>query len=160
MNPRLIAITFLIVLAACDQKAQRSTAEQVTPKSGPAAALQKETTSVYQDAVIHLNRRAADHDRDAGRKPAQVLAFFGIEPGMTVLDLFSGGGYYSELLSYIVGTEGRVVAHSNEAYVNFVGEEFQERYADGRLTNVEILMAENNELELPAETFDAVTLMM
>ena len=38
---------------------------------------------------------------------------------MTVLDMFSGGGYYTEMLSNIVGTEGKVVAHSNKAYAEF-----------------------------------------
>ena len=69
---------------------------------------------------------------------------------MTVLDMFSGGGYYTEMLSNIVGGDGKVVAHSNQSYAQFVGDEPIVRYADSRLANVEILMAENNELELPA----------
>jgi predicted methyltransferase len=136
------------LLSACGQEAQQA-AEDST-----AAPVD------YQAAVSNPNRPAADRARDADRKPAEVLAFFGIEPGMAVLDLFSGGGYYSELLSYVVGPEGRVVSHSNAAYLNFVGDEFNERHADGRLPNVEVLMAENNELELSADTFDAVLLIL
>ena len=41
-----------------------------------------------------------------------------------------------------------------------VGDEFNERHAEGRLANVEVLMAENNELELSADTFDAVTVIL
>ena len=74
--------------------------------------------------------------------------------------MFSGGGYYTELLSYAVGNEGRVVAHTNSAYAQFVGEEATNRYADNRLANVEILFAENNELELSANEFDAVMMVL
>ena len=117
-------------------------------------------TSVYQRAVDAPGRTDADRARDAGRKPAEVLAFFGIEPGMTVLDMFSGGGYYTELLSRVVGPEGEVIAHTNSAYAQFVGEEATNRYANDRLPNVEILLAENNELRLPAETFDATLMIL
>ncbi len=148
MNPRIAPIIALLVLTACSQESQQVDEE---PLAEPVD---------YQSVLSNPNRRAADHERDAGRKPAEVLAFFAIEPGMTVLDLFSGGGYYSELLSYVVGPQGRVVAHSNAAYLNFVGDEFNERHADGRLANVEVLMAENNELELSADTFDAITVIL
>ena len=153
MKLRIIPIIALFVLAACEQNSQQPAEDQTAsePAAGPDA---------YETAVNHPSRRAADHDRDAGRKPAEVLAFFGIEPGMTVLDMFSGGGYYSELMSYVVGPDGHVVAHSNAAYVNFVGDEFNERHAEGRLANVEVLMAENNELELQAEAFDAVIMIL
>ena len=153
MNPRITPILAFLLLTACDQSPQRAAEDPVAsePAAGPA---------IYENAVTHPNRRAADHDRDARRKPDEVLAFFGIGPGMAVLDMFSGGGYYSELLSYVVGPDGRVVAHSNAAYLNFVGDEFNERHADGRLANVEVMMAENNELELPAEAFDAVMLIL
>ncbi len=153
MNPRILSIVALLALAACGQSSQQASEGQAA--SEPAAG-----TSVYEYAATHPDRRAADHDRDAGRKPVEVLGFVGIEPGMTVLDMFSGGGYYSELLSYVVGADGRVVSHNNAAYLTFVGDEFDERHAGRRLANVEVLMAENNELELPAEEFDAVTLIL
>ena len=151
MSLRIIPITLILALAACEGETQQAAQE-------PAAS--EPESAIYLDALVHPNRRAADSERDAARKPAEVLEFFGIQPGMTVLDLFSGGGYYSELLSYVVGDEGKVVAHSNAAYLGFVGDEFDERYADGRLANVEVLMAENNELELAAGTFDAVMLIL
>jgi predicted methyltransferase len=89
------------------------------------------------------------------RRPDLVLSFFEIEPGMTVLDLFSGGGYYSEILSRVVGDEGKVVAHNNGAYLTFAKDTLTARYTEGRLQNVERITAEANELELPANSFDA-----
>src|SRR5579871_1677530 len=53
-------------------------------------------------AVASPDRPADDLKLDAGRKPDQMLAFFGIAPGMQVADLFAGGGYTTELLSRAV----------------------------------------------------------
>ena len=122
----------------------------------PLAQADSRDAGVYLSAVANEARTAADVARDAGRKPAEVLSFLHIEPGMTVLDMFSGGGYYSEILSYVVGEAGSVVAHSNKAYLKFVGEEFVARYAGGRLANVDLLMAENNKLRLEPNQFDAI----
>mgnify|MGYP001818614181 CR=1 FL=1 len=116
--------------------------------------------SIYAAAVQHTERTDADRSRDSGRKPAEVLEFFGIEQGMDILDMFSGGGYYTEILSRVTGAEGSVVAHSNQAYAQFVGEEAANRFANNRLANVEILMAENQALEFPDDAFDAVMMIL
>lgn len=116
--------------------------------------------AVYATAIAKASRSDADRARDANRRPAEVLEFFGIAPGMTVLDLFSGGGYYAEILANVVGDDGMVVAQTNEAYLAYVGDEFNKRYAENRLPNVEILMAENNELGLTAGRFDAVMMVL
>jgi len=60
------------------------------------------------------SRSDADKARDAGRKPAAVVAFLGIEPGMTVVDLLAASGYYTEVLSEAVGPDGRVYALDRE----------------------------------------------
>lgn len=144
----------VLILAACGQQADESREDAAAPQ--PAAP----SISSYEAAVANQARPEADRGRDAGRKPAAVLEFLGISAGMTVLDMFSGGGYYSEILSYLVGGDGKVIAHSNQAYLNFVGDEFEQRYADDRLPNVEVLMAENNELSVAASTLDAITLVL
>lgn len=125
-----------------------------------ATAADDARADVYADALASPSRLEADAARDAGRKPDEVLAFFGIGPGMVVLDMFSGGGYYAEIMSKVVGDDGRVVAHSNSAYLNYVGDEFKARHAEGRLPNVDVLMAENNELTLDENQFDAITLVL
>ncbi|MDH5255230.1 MAG: methyltransferase domain-containing protein [Gammaproteobacteria bacterium] len=101
-------------------------------------------------------RPAADRARDRPRQSAAVLTFFRIAPGMTVLDLWSGGGYYTELLSYVVGASGRVVSHNNTPYLESAKDDLAVRFAPGRLPNVERLLAENNQLVLRAGRFDAV----
>ena len=147
----------LLALVGCGD-ARTPAAEQTTDDAAGTAAAP--TSSVYELAVAGAGRTDADRERDAGRKPGKVLEFFGIAPGTTVLDMFSGGGYYTEMLSHIVGPDGRVVAHTNSAYAAFVGDEAVNRDAVDRLANVEVLLAENNELRLPAAEFDAVMLIL
>ena len=59
-------------------------------------------------AVANSARPAADTARDSGRKPAEVLAFAGARPGQKVLELLPGGGYFTRLLSGVVGPRGHV----------------------------------------------------
>lgn len=123
-------------------------------------SLRPPSTEAIEAAINNPRRPGADRERDQQRRAGRVLEFFGIGPGMTVLDLFSGGGYYTEVLSYLVGESGKVVAHNNTPYTKFAEAEIAERYNAGRLANVERLLGENNELELPENTFDAVLMIL
>jgi predicted methyltransferase len=107
-----------------------------------------------QEAVDNPQRAEADRQRDAGRKPGEVLSFVGLMPGMTVLDVFSGGGYYSEILSHLLGSGGQVIAHYNDAYQVFSGTEFEARYANNRLTNVWTYKSEANDIDLKKGSVD------
>jgi predicted methyltransferase len=112
------------------------------------------------DAVSNTARSAEDRQRDASRKPQAVMDFFGVKPGMQVLDLFAGGGYYTELLAYAVGEAGAVVSHNNQAYLDYAKDQIAVRYADKRLPNVNALHQEVAELDLPAGSFDAAFLIL
>lgn len=111
-------------------------------------------------ALSHPDRREADRARDERSKPAQVLAFSGIKPGQTVIDVFSGGGYYTEILSRFLGANGKVIAHNNSTYVGFVAEDLKARYAEGRLANVQQVVQEANDLDVGDGIADAVFLVM
>jgi len=111
-------------------------------------------------AVSNPQRPAEDLEKDKNRKPAQVLSFFEIQPGMTVLDLFSGGGYYTEMLNSLVGEDGKVIAHTNEAYIPFSGEIYQKRYVDGRLAQTTTVITEANDLVLEENSLDAAMLVL
>jgi predicted methyltransferase len=65
-----------------------------------------------KDAVNAPDRSEADKKLDAGRQPEQMLAFFGIRPGMKVADLFAAGGYSTELLARAVGPTGTVYSQN------------------------------------------------
>lgn len=156
----LVAVTTsLFLLAACgqDRSESRSATEDPTPAPAPAEGPQG---SIYEAALASDKRPEADRASDAGRKPDEVLAFFGIAPGDVVLEMWAGGGYYTEILSHVVGENGRVYAHANTPILNFAGDDHPNRHADNRLPNTEILMAENNELALQPDSFDAVTIIL
>lgn len=113
-----------------------------------------------QQAVEHPQRPAPDKLLDKNRQPQQILTFFGLEPGMHVLDLFSGGGYYSELAAYTVGENGKVDAHNNQAYIDYIGaHKLQQRY-QGRLPNIRQVITEASEINFAAQSYDRILMIL
>lgn len=112
------------------------------------------------ESVANTTRPEKDRARDSQRLPAAVLAFFDIRAGQHVLDMYSGGGYYTELVSRIVGPSGSVTAHNNTAYAGMSASERGERYADGRLANVTELIEGDGGLTLPENAFDRVLFVL
>lgn len=64
------------------------------------------------EIVASPDRRPADRTNDLRRKPAEMLAFIGVRPGMVALDLSAGGGYTTELIARAVGPAGRAYGQS------------------------------------------------
>jgi predicted methyltransferase len=62
--------------------------------------------------VASPDRSAADRALDARRKPAELLTFIGVQPGMTALDVSAGRGYTTELIARAVGPTGKVFAQT------------------------------------------------
>ena len=62
-------------------------------------------------AVADTTRPAADTAKDADRKPADVVAFIGVKPGQTVMDIAPGGGYWTRIFSNVVGPKGKVIGY-------------------------------------------------
>ena len=62
--------------------------------------------------VASPDRSAADRTNDQRRHPEDILAFIGIKPGITALDVFAGGGYTTELLARSIGPTGKVYGQS------------------------------------------------
>ena len=91
-----------------------------------------------RDAVNATDRPAADKNLDAGRQPEQMLAFFGIQPGMKVADLWAGTGYTTELLSRTVGTSGIVYSQNPPFPPEFqqISQAWTERLKNPALKNV------------------------
>ena len=67
-------------------------------------------------AVAAKDRPAEAVALDVSRKPAQVLSFMGLKPGMKAFDLLTGTGYYAEIMGRAVGPKGSVVAYSPANY--------------------------------------------
>jgi predicted methyltransferase len=66
------------------------------------------------EAMMAPGRPADEKALDAKRKPEQVLAFFGLMPGMNVVDISAATGYYSEMLAAAVGPTGTVYAQNGQ----------------------------------------------
>jgi predicted methyltransferase len=92
------AFAFALLLAAAATPA-------VHAKPSPIAA-----------AVAAKDRPADAVKLDASRKPAAILGFMGLKPGMKTFDLLTGTGYYAEIMGRAVGPKGSVIAYSPANY--------------------------------------------
>jgi predicted methyltransferase len=113
----------------------------------------------YDAAVAQPDRTAADRQRDAIDHPAEVLRLSGIGKGMRVADILAGDGYYSELLSTLVGPRGHVLLINNAAFEKWSEGAWAKRLEGGRLPNVEHRTAELEHLGLGESSLDAVLLI-
>jgi predicted methyltransferase len=114
---------------------------------------------LYDAAVQHPGRSADDLKRDAAEHPAELLRLAGLKPGMKVADVMAATGYYSELLSYIVGPTGHVLLLNNTAYDKWSEGGWEKRLAGDRLPNVEHRTVDLEHLDLPDHSLDALILI-
>jgi len=71
-------------------------------------------------AVANQDRPDEDRQRDADRKPAEVLTFVGVKNGENVVDFIPGTGYFSRILSGAVGPQGHVYGFFPSEIANFI----------------------------------------
>jgi predicted methyltransferase len=135
------------------------TAEPAAPAQSAAATGTADVAAI-DTALANPARFAGDREQDAQRKQKDVLVFLGARPGMHVVDYFSAGGYNTELLSLIVGPEGKVIAYNNEPYRKFAGKQPDERYANNRLPNVVELTARPESASFDENSLDAALFVL
>ena len=75
-----------------------------------AATAQAADDAQLRAAVAGSHRTAANVARDGARHPYETLNFFGIKPGMTVVELWPGGGWYTEILAPYLRDNGKLIA--------------------------------------------------
>lgn len=108
-----------------------------------------------QQVLTSPDRLDSDRGRDSDRQPARVLAFSDLAEAETVLDLYAGGGWYSEIMARAIGLDGVVYAHNDELTWRFGQAELRHRTADARLPNVVRLDKVPLELiDLPDQSVD------
>jgi predicted methyltransferase len=132
----IVSATIAIVFFAIPIHAQQSPAVMATVQES--APIPPDQIPKNIKEAIAADRPADDRKLDAGRRPDQMLAFFGIAPGMQVADLFAGGGYTTELLSRAVGPTGKVYSQNGpfpEKYKK-MGEVWETRLKKPALGNV------------------------
>lgn len=112
---------------------------------------------VAEQAVASADRTQEERALDAGRHPLETFAFFGIEPGMDVVDEFAGGGHTTEILARIVGPEDSVVVQLDR----FARAPLQARLERLAVQNVTALEAElDHPVPQGAQALDAVIFIL
>jgi predicted methyltransferase len=139
------------------------TAQATVPES--AALPQDRIPQPIRDAVNATDRPATDKALDAGRQPEQMLAFFGIQPGMKVADLWAGTGYTTELLSRTVGASGMVYSQNPPFPPEFqqIAQAWTDRLKNPALKNVSAVNKSfdaNDVLPAPPGSLDVVLMNM
>lgn len=85
--------------------------------AAPLAA--QKTTPAITAALADASRPADQREKDTARKPGELLAFAGIKPGQKVADFVMGGGYWTRILSPLVGAKGKVYAYQPAEFIKF-----------------------------------------
>ena len=110
-HPSLVVAVSLLLLAACgprDEAAEPDTSEVAdgdAADSGQTAAAVTPPTTLAE-AVAGPWRPDAARARDNWRNPAETLEFFGIDPRWTVLEVWPGGGWYTDILAPWINAAG------------------------------------------------------
>ncbi len=133
------------------------------PLGTPSAALPGEPASAAAaQAVAAPDRSEADRALDAGRFPAETLAFFDIRTGMRIAELGAGGGYTTELLARVVGPTGRVYGQNPKGILErFAEKPWSERLA--KPVNVPVVRVDrefDDPLPPQAKDLDAVLIVL
>jgi predicted methyltransferase len=116
------------------------------------AASPSPTPKYIADAVADHARPAADTERDANRKPAETLAFAGVKPDDAVVELSPGKGYYTRLLSAVVGAKGSVTTVSSVPKPDAPPPPVKTIAADPHYANLHPTFQKLAEVKLPPDT--------
>lgn len=110
---RVLAILMLLSLAACQQQ---DVSEPAKPAPQAVEPEQSETTQIDPDEsdADRLTRVLENQPENLkarydDRNPRETLEFFGVEPGMTVVEALPGGGWYSRILLPYLGADGHLI---------------------------------------------------
>ena len=106
------------------------------PFAGCHAAAPQPGTTIEQ-AVADTARPAGYRAADPLRKPAETLAFSGVKAGMTVGEFYPAGGYFTRMLSDVVGPSGHIYTIENAGWNDSVKDD-QKMLAEGKWKNVSL----------------------
>lgn len=160
LSPLAMCLAISLTVAACGKSPEEAKAPEAPPPEPAAAAPAPTADAAAIDAAIaSTDRLAGDSDRDARSQPAEVLKFMELRPGQHALDYFGAGGYYTELMSRVVGADGKVIAYNNIEYRKFSEDAPVKRYGNNRLPNVTEVTTPVEAVGLEPASLDAVLFM-
>jgi predicted methyltransferase len=122
----------------------------LVPLALPLQAEEASMAARIEAQMASSGRGPYDREKDAGRKPAAMMEFFGVESGMTALDMLTGAGYSAEILSAAVGPEGTVYAQNSLLVLRLIGGEHHramlDRLEGERLANVRYIIVDPEDM--------------
>jgi predicted methyltransferase len=151
-----------LAVAACGSKSNEAAkAPEAAPAepAAPAAPAATADAAAIDASIASTERSKEDTEQDSWRRPAEVLKFMELRPGLHALDYFAASGYYTELMSRVVGADGKVIAYNNDEYRKFSGEGPTKRYGGNRLPNVTEVTSPVEAVKLDPASLDAVLFM-
>ncbi len=146
MKHLMLMAASALILAACSEAAPP--AEAPADPAAETAATEAAPAVTLADIVNSDLRSAEEKARDAWRHPAETLEFFGIEADDKVVEIWPGGGWYTNILApWLASGGGTLVAAGfdpasvedpeRRAQVEGRIEEFKNTYADPRFGTIE-----------------------
>ncbi len=122
---KVLPLAFLLGAFSCAGSAPPATPSEArfsTETRAPSAASPRARAIVEAPDRLEIDRKL-----DAGRRPAELLTFLGVEPGMRVAELIAGAGYTAELLARAVAPNGAVYAQNPKFVLEHGEEPWKER---------------------------------
>lgn len=135
-----------LALAACTPAAEEADA--------PEEISETEANELIAAAVSREDRPNTATELDEGRKPAETLAFLGLRPGMDAADLFTGAGYWAEMMAHVVGEEGSVVGLQPLQFYNTEEEAAAWAELEKRAPGTSMTRIKFGAFDYPADSFD------
>ena len=123
---------FLAPLAMALPACHSRQPDQPQSKAEPSSS-----ADIIAQAVADPARPAGYRAADEFRKPAETLAFSGVRPGMIVGEFYPAGGYFTRMLSDVVGPEGHIYAVENAGWNDSVKDD-RAMLAEGKWKNVSL----------------------
>jgi predicted methyltransferase len=114
------------------------------------SALAAAAPTYVAKAVADPTRPKEDVATGASRDPVDTLAFAGVKPGMSVAELFPGGGYYTRMISDIVGPKGQIVGVENAGWKG-AAEADRKTMADLNRPNIQLDVEPFGQMKLPGK---------
>jgi predicted methyltransferase len=136
-----------------------------TTATGSFAGSDKKNVPSIEKAVAGDWRKPESKARDGERHPAEALAFWGLAPGMTILEIQPGGGWWTEILApYAKANKGEFYATAADIADPAISEgarkgraDFEAKYADAATYGkVNLVNWGAKAAPLPANKFDFV----
>ena len=115
--------------------------QRAEPAAAPPPAVADPTAAKLQAALAGGHRAEKNRARDVYRHPAETLTFFGLRDDMTVVELWPGGGWYTEILGPVLKEKGKLIVTGNDPNgpPDAPATKRAKEYADGLASKADVL---------------------